>query len=226
MGINYSPKIVTDGLVLCLDAANPLSYPGSGNVWYDISGNNNHSDLINGVSYSTENSGNMIYDGSNDYVRLQSNNIELSTNFTLSFTFKQTNSRGDWVRLFGHNGSNRYWGIWMPSAFNRLLWQSYLGGGQTWSSYYTFSLNSIYCLTMTSTATNKTFYINGNFLSSHSVGGVIDYTTSTGLISLGYAGFHTYHIGNMYNAMIYNDITLTADQVKQNYLATKGRFGL
>ena len=38
MGINYSPKIVTDGLVLCLDAANPLSYPGSGSTWNDLSG--------------------------------------------------------------------------------------------------------------------------------------------------------------------------------------------
>jgi hypothetical protein len=41
MGINYSPRIVTDGLVLCLDAGNSKSYPGSGGTWYDLSGNNN-----------------------------------------------------------------------------------------------------------------------------------------------------------------------------------------
>ena len=32
-------QIVTDGLVLCLDAANKDSYPGSGTTWYDLSGN-------------------------------------------------------------------------------------------------------------------------------------------------------------------------------------------
>jgi hypothetical protein len=31
--------IVRDGLVLYLDAANPKSYPGTGNIWKDLSGN-------------------------------------------------------------------------------------------------------------------------------------------------------------------------------------------
>ena len=42
MGVNYNPKIVTDGLVLCLDAANKRSYPGSGSTWNDLSGRGNH----------------------------------------------------------------------------------------------------------------------------------------------------------------------------------------
>ena len=226
MSNNYGPRIVTDGLVLCLDAADKNSYPGSGTVWYDLAGGGNHANLINGVSYNSTNTGNMTFDGTNDFVGLQSNNIELGTNFTLSFTFRQTATRGDWVRLFGHSGSSRYWGIWMPTAFNYLLYQSYLGGGSTNSANYTFTLNNIYQVTLTSTATNKTFYINGNFLSSHSVGGAIDYSTSTGTISIGFAGFHTLHIGQIYNAMIYNNKTLTADQVRQNFEATKGRFGL
>ena len=37
MAIGYGAKVVTDGLVLCLDAANPKSYPGSGNTWFDLS---------------------------------------------------------------------------------------------------------------------------------------------------------------------------------------------
>ena len=39
MGVTYNPRIVTDGLVLALDAANPKSYPGSGTTWNDLSGN-------------------------------------------------------------------------------------------------------------------------------------------------------------------------------------------
>lgn len=38
----YGPRIVTDGLVLLLDTGNSKSYPGSGNIWYDLSGNEFH----------------------------------------------------------------------------------------------------------------------------------------------------------------------------------------
>jgi hypothetical protein len=41
MAISYNPRIVTDGLVLALDAGNPKSYPGSGTAWTDLSGNGN-----------------------------------------------------------------------------------------------------------------------------------------------------------------------------------------
>jgi hypothetical protein len=50
MGNNYGPKIATDGLVLCLDANNSKSYPGSGTDWFDLTGNANF--IINGSSYA------------------------------------------------------------------------------------------------------------------------------------------------------------------------------
>jgi hypothetical protein len=67
MGLNHSPRIVTDGLVLCLDAANRRSYPGSGNTWIDLSGNGYHLTLTNGPTYSSNNSGGIVFDGINDY---------------------------------------------------------------------------------------------------------------------------------------------------------------
>jgi hypothetical protein len=42
MALYHSPSISTNGLILCLDAANPKSYPGSGTTWFDLSGNGNH----------------------------------------------------------------------------------------------------------------------------------------------------------------------------------------
>lgn len=48
MAVAYNPKIVTDGLILLLDAANPKSYPGTGNTWFDISGKGNHSNIVAG----------------------------------------------------------------------------------------------------------------------------------------------------------------------------------
>jgi hypothetical protein len=50
MSLAHSPRIVTDGLVLCLDAANSKSYPGSGTTWTDLSGNGNNGTLRNWTS--------------------------------------------------------------------------------------------------------------------------------------------------------------------------------
>jgi len=51
MGFSRGPKIVTDGLVLALDAANTKSYPGSGTTWNDLSGNGNTGTLNNGPTF-------------------------------------------------------------------------------------------------------------------------------------------------------------------------------
>jgi hypothetical protein len=66
MGIAYNTSIVTDGLVLALDAANSRSYSGSGNTWYDVSGNDRNFSLNNGPTYSANNSGFIRFDGAND----------------------------------------------------------------------------------------------------------------------------------------------------------------
>jgi hypothetical protein len=63
-------------------------------------------------------------------------------------------------------------------------------------------------------------------LSTHNLGGAIDYTTNGGAITLGFAGFHTYHAGKIYSAKIYNNVTLSANEVQQNFNATRHRFGL
>ena len=62
------PDIVENGLVLCLDAANKLSYPGSGTTWRDLSGNSNTGTLTNGPTFSAANQGSIVFDGVNDYV--------------------------------------------------------------------------------------------------------------------------------------------------------------
>ena len=67
MAIEYNnPKIVTDGLVLALDAANPKSYPGSGTTWSDLAGNNDAT-LTNGPTFDSGNSGSFVFDGIDDY---------------------------------------------------------------------------------------------------------------------------------------------------------------
>ena len=75
MGLSHSPSIVTSNLILALDAANPKSYSGSGNTWFDITGRGNHGTLINGPSYSSSSGGYISCDGTNDYIEVLDNSI-------------------------------------------------------------------------------------------------------------------------------------------------------
>jgi hypothetical protein len=78
MGLNHSPRIVTDGLVLCLDAANRKSYPGSGTTWFDLSGLAQNFTLYNTPTFSNNREGELLFSGSNDYARIRnSSSIDL-----------------------------------------------------------------------------------------------------------------------------------------------------
>jgi hypothetical protein len=80
------PKIVTDGLVLCLDAANRKSYPGTGTAWNDLSGNGNNGTLVNGPTFSSANGGNLSFDGTNDYTEVTTRNTNLEFQPTLPYS--------------------------------------------------------------------------------------------------------------------------------------------
>jgi hypothetical protein len=91
MGFHRGPKVVTNGLVLALDAANVKSYPGSGTVWNDLSGNNNSGSLINGPTFNSANGGSISFDGTNDYVNTNYN-AGTFTKFTLAAWIYKTNT--------------------------------------------------------------------------------------------------------------------------------------
>jgi hypothetical protein len=84
-------NIVTNGLVLNLDAANKDSYPGTGTTWTDLSGNGNNGTLINGPSFlSNVNSGIIKFDGVDDYIsRSYNSTFNIRTGLTLSVFFKR-----------------------------------------------------------------------------------------------------------------------------------------
>jgi hypothetical protein len=56
----FPSELVTDGLVLNLDAGDPRSYPGSGTSWTDLSGNGNTGTLTNGPTYNNANGGTLF----------------------------------------------------------------------------------------------------------------------------------------------------------------------
>lgn len=68
---NNYPSIVTDGLVLNLDAGFVSSYPKTGTTWRDLSGNGNNGTLVNGVGFS---GGSMVFDGVDDVITSSAGN--------------------------------------------------------------------------------------------------------------------------------------------------------
>ena len=95
----YGPKIVTSGLVLCLDAANKRSYPGTGTTWTDLSGNSNNGTLTNGPTFSAGNQGSIVFDGTNDYAyqSLFTNAITTTLTFDVWVKFSDAGSSGRYI---------------------------------------------------------------------------------------------------------------------------------
>ncbi len=77
MAFTRGANVVTDGLVLCLDAANPKSYISGSTSWRDTSGNTNNGTLVNGPIFNSDNGGSILFDGTNDYAK---------TNITLNLS--------------------------------------------------------------------------------------------------------------------------------------------
>ena len=66
MAIGYNPTILSNGIFLNYDAANTKSYSGTGTLWTSIAGVAIPGTLTNGPTYSSANSGNIVFDGVND----------------------------------------------------------------------------------------------------------------------------------------------------------------
>lgn len=225
MALVRGPRIIRNGLVLNLDAAQKTSYSGSGTTWRDLSGNRNNGTLTNGPTFSSANGGSILFDGVDDYVPM-SNTITLGNTFTISSFIKLTSNNSDTsVTGTNANGSDNWFGI----ANNKI----YL--------FYTqiADVNNV-SLTGNSTLSNGVFYqitavINGS-TSIVYLNGVQDGTKTEsftiGSWDGGYAiGRRSIDVGQRYfngsiaNIFYYNRV-LSASEILQNYNTTKGRFNL
>lgn len=104
MGLGHGASVVTNGLVLNLDAANVKSYPGSGTAWSDLSGRGNNGTLTNGPTFSSGNGGSIVFDGVNDRFGTNSQ-IDLSNTSAISVDFwckvlSYTEVAGAWAIVF------------------------------------------------------------------------------------------------------------------------------
>jgi len=104
-----SPSVVSAGLVMYLDAGNVLSYPGTGNTWFDLSPNSNNGTLINSPTYSTANGGSILFNGSNQFVNIPSTNIPLNNVSEFSYSaFVKFNSKSPGNAFFSFGNTNAF----------------------------------------------------------------------------------------------------------------------
>ena len=234
MATRYSPAIVTSGLVLCLDAANKVSYPGSGTSWYNLSGTINTGTLTNGPTFSNLNGGCIVFDGTDDYVNIPYNvNLNPTTNVSVSVWSRLTVSDSS-IRNpieLSASGDELYFIIWRGDLSPK-RWQC--GIRQSNNTYVepqsttNTSINTWYNLGLIANSSTGlvSFYINGVLDVSLAYNGTLKQNAAATLsIGSDPGAAIRYWQGNISNVQIYNR-ALSATEVLQNYNATKTRFGL
>jgi prepilin-type N-terminal cleavage/methylation domain-containing protein len=217
--------IVTDGLILNLDAGIPASYPGSGTTWFDLSGGNNHGTLINGVGYNIANGGSLIFDGINDYV-IVSNNISPGTgDFSVAaWVYKTEIVANRYIWDFGANGGTLSTGTSINNGFR--YYNPTIGvRGVLYTSGPTHSINTWYNIVISRISGSTKFYSNGVLINSANDSGNIG-TWGTNFNIGRYGGGGYIHQGNIANILVYKGKGLTLQEVQQNFNVTRGRFGL
>jgi hypothetical protein len=222
MALVHSPSIVTNGLVLYLDAANPKSYPGTGTGWSDLSGLGNNGTLINGVTYSNANLGTFTFDGVDDYMT-----TPLSTafqDFTVCVWFRQSGGAIAFQRLVDKSYIN---GFWIGrSSTNANTW----GGGiketgSPFGRFITLTDGQWHYLAYRRQGTTHTIFGDGitNTTSGTVTGTALDTTQMQ--IGLAVADSATVFNGNIPVVKVYNR-ALQDSEILQNFNALRGRFGI
>ena len=225
MAFSHSPKIVTDGLIICLDAADKNSYPGSGTTWTELVSNNGYS-LSNGPTFNSEKGGSIDFDGTNDY---------FDTGLTGGIYNPQFFTMDIWLRL---NSTKSTYGL--CGRLDNTFTQGITFYGTNSTAHFTVNTyNSDLASTSISTGVINNYhcsydestlklYKDGSLVSSTSYNVAVTYNSSYGwnvaTNSTG-VGLSLSPDMNCYSFRAYNR-ALSADEVLQNYNATKSRFGL
>jgi len=253
MSFFHSPRIVTDGLVLYLDAANSKSYPGSGTDWVNIA-DTSMTGSITGATFSSNNLGNFTFDETNDYVVISSGSesLNIGTNHTWIWWMKiPDGATGDTFQyLYSHNLVNQ------PNACNIYIGESsdnggYVGdffaryndtGGNDVNPYTSVEVtssiadNQWHMVTLVKSGwsyTDHILYIDNTekrtSWTNNTTEQSITKCVPTGDLNLSRrvdASAARYFGGDIAAFMMYKDKALSEQEVLQNFNALRGRFGI
>ena len=246
MAFTYSPKIVTDGLIFNIDAANPRSYVSGNTDVFSLEGTYS-GDLFNGT-FSNSSSGCWELDGVNDYLDFSQASTGVFTSsfdpqldsFTVNCFFEidsNTSNTGMIIGKGARGSGNIGWSIWYSPASEKVYVRC--NGNDTVSQRAGQNIpineDQIYMVTLVIDRTNNVIlgYLDGsnnNWIDGGG-GGPLD-NDITGFNSIliekklligTRSDLSLDMYGNFYLAQIYNR-ALTSTEVQQNYNALKHRF--
>jgi hypothetical protein len=220
---------VTDGLLLYLESSYNSSYNGSGTTWTDISTNDKNGTLTNGPTFSTDNNGVIVFDGTDDYI-----------NGNYSYTFKTGWSVEIWVYIDSRASYPDDEGLWrISSSGNRRLnlrrtnttsnsWRYEVtgpnGGTGTSGMQFNATTDGVWSQLICTYDGNTTLraYHNSDLKRTNTFNiGEVPVTSYMVGINSG----PPYLQGRVATFRVYSR-ELTQNEISQNYNAQKGRFGL
>jgi hypothetical protein len=228
MACNYQSKIVTSGLVLCLDAVDRKSYPGTGATWIDRSGNKNNATLVNSLSYNPNNSGTLVFDGVDDYADFfapslgTTTTVEMWAKIGAGYTNKM---------FFGWNLYD-FTGVAGAIGFNTGAGDVYGISSATVTSLGLVNNWKHYVMEMRSDVsyTNNKVYVNSTQLTLSQQAGTENaanrsFNSGNGRIS-GWRFNTSYPMPMSCSTFRVYNRALTTDEIQQNFNAARGRYNL
>ena len=234
------PNIARSGLVLSLDAANTKSYPGSGTTCYDLYNINNTGSLINGPTFNSANGGNIIFDGSNDYIRFMNvGTILANDNFTIDLWCRPTSTITDIIETTtGTNclSGQRFIvdpaytdpgaGAGVSIGTNGIVVAEHSAGYIPGLLEYTATISSTFFSHIIITYTNKQprAYLNGVLVKTGLTSAKSSVSLRVGAIG-GQLNNYGFFAGGLASVKYYNR-TLSSTEILQNYNALKSRYNL
>lgn len=219
MSYHNGPRIITDGLILYLDAGNSKSYPGSGSTWTDLSGRNNNGTIENSPTYNIANKGAFTFNGTTQRVNCgNSSNLQITSGSIAAWFNADSNNSG----FRGIIAKQNAWGLFVA---NNVLVTYDWGAPATRSTNITVGNNTWNYAVMTFTETvgtplnNAIIYLNGSPVLTTT----IKHSNHSVPVYVGEANSNQYFSGRISNASIYNRV-LSPIEILQNYNAIKSRF--
>ncbi len=225
---NYTGGIVTNGLVLNLDAAKVDSYPGTGTTWRDISGNNNNGTLTNGPTFSgIGKQASIIFDGVDDYVA--STDIGLAGNVPITISFfgnQLTNQSGDVVSIFYGTCGTAYKciGLYYRDSSNYVRFTTWQSTPGDYNTSFVKDFNVWHHWAVVYSNNSVLVYRDGIADSNGAQSRTIDFT-STKLALGGTINCAVRSNTKIGASQVYNR-ALSAAEVSQNFNALRGRYGI